>query len=96
MSPSGLRKFLDGSSPYSATQRKLERWYVRESARYGGGLSVGSAFAALSVLVQDLPPQRRRRVLEEMLEMLQREYGDVQEPIPGWLEVLPELIRWEE
>lgn len=36
MSPSGLKKFLLGTSPYAATLRKLRTWF-NNKAYYGGG-----------------------------------------------------------
>lgn len=51
MSPTGLQKVLDGADSYSRTRRKLERWYVRESVRYGGGVNAAAVIAALRVTV---------------------------------------------
>lgn len=88
MSPSGLQKVLDGSQPYSATQRKLERWYVRQSAQPGGTLGAESASAALRVLVQDLPPRRRPEVLGRLLETLAEAHRSGGRPLPEWLAAL--------
>lgn len=77
MSPSGLQKFLDGASPYSATRRKLERWFVRESA--------GSALAALRVLVDDLPPSRRDAAVGDMLASLESAFRRARRPVPPWI-----------
>lgn len=68
MSPSGLQKFLDGSSPYSATRKKLARWYVRR----GHEPDVHAALAALEVLVQDLPPVERLQAMDRALVALAR------------------------
>lgn len=51
MSPTGVQKVLDGADSYSRTRRKLERWYVRESVRYGGGVNAAAVIAALRVTV---------------------------------------------
>lgn len=93
MSPTGLRKLLEGSRPYSATRQKLERWYVRETAQYGGPLSAGSAFAALRVLVQDLPVAHRRGALEGLFAAVREAYAAAQTPEPVWLEELRELVE---
>src|SRR5690606_2328711 len=71
MSPSGLQKFLDGATPYTMTRQKLERWYVREAARYGGGPGTGSALAALQILIQDLPAAGRDEAAIEILDLLE-------------------------
>lgn len=84
MSPSGLQKFLGGAQPYFATRRKLDRWYVRESARYESDLGAGSAFAALRVLVNDLPPVRRRPALQRLVGVLEDSYSSAGER-PRWL-----------
>ncbi len=81
MSPSGLRKFLSSASPYSATRRKLERWYVRR----GSAPDVHSALAALEVLVQDLPPAERIRGMERILKGLERSRTG---RLPGWIKQL--------
>jgi hypothetical protein len=96
MSPTGLQKVLDGARPYSATRRKLERWYVRETAQYPGSFSAGSAFAALSVLVQDLPPGRRKDVLARLVSDLREGYAAAGPPIPSWVDELQPLVEGKE
>ncbi|HEX7049346.1 MAG TPA: hypothetical protein VF188_03955 [Longimicrobiales bacterium] len=85
MSPTGLRKFLSGATPYSATRRKLERWYVREAARYGDDLGPGSASAALRILGHGLPPEERRRALNQMLDVLEAAHREAGRTPPPWL-----------
>lgn len=98
MSPSGLQKFLDGATPYSGTRRKLERWYVRESAvTYGAELGGGTALAALRVLTQDLPAHSEQHALEEILASLEHAHRVAHRSMPGWLrEVREELERRRE
>lgn len=88
MSPTGLRKFLEGSSPYTPTRRKLERWYVREAAAHQGDVSHEAAVAALRVLVQDLPPARRRPAAEALLGALEHAYEGARLTAPEWLRAL--------
>lgn len=95
MSPTGLQKFLAGATPYSATRRKLERWYVRETAGYGGDLTVGSALAALRVLVQDLPPRDQPGALTELVSLLEKVYRIQERAAPPWLRELRSLIERE-
>lgn len=89
MAPSGLRKFLDGSRPYTATRRKLHRWYVREGHT---DTTPFAARSALDVVVADLPPRHRADALRGMLESLRERYGRAKEPVPEWLaQLLDEL-----
>lgn len=89
MSPSGLQKFVDGAVPYLPTRQKLERWYVRETAEYHGGMTLAAALAAVRVLIDDLPPPRQERAAQELVSTLARLYGE-EDARPTWLE---ELIR---
>ncbi len=88
MSPSGLQKFMDGSVPYLPTRQKLERWYVRETARSGDEMSLEVAMAALHLLVDDLPLARRRRALLDLVATLEAAYNGAEAPLPSWLEDL--------
>lgn len=85
MSPTGLQKVLGGADSYSRTRRKLERWYVREAARYGGGLDAAAVSAALRVAVQDLTPARRGETLDRLLAELEAGYTGDGRPPPPWL-----------
>lgn len=85
MSPTGLQKFLDGSTPYAATRRKLERWYVREAASRAGAADAESVRAALHVLGRDLPAAERRKALEDIVLRLEAAYRDAGREPPPWL-----------
>src|SRR5690606_39417205 len=85
MTPTGLQKFLAGATPYAATRRKLERWYVREAASTPGAIDVESARAALLVLGQDLPATERRKVLMDIVLRLEAAYHDANLETPAWL-----------
>lgn len=85
MSPSGLRKFLDGAEPYSSTRHKLDRWYFAEG---GGEITAKAAESALELLVQDLPPASRREALEQLIRVLIRIYADRDQAQPSWLSQL--------
>ena len=55
MSATGLQKFLEGGKPFTATRRRLERWYVLHGpGRHETSLTGPSAMAILRVLVQSL------------------------------------------
>jgi len=86
LSPAGLQKFVDGARPYTATRRKLERWYVLHGpGRLAQGLTGGSALAILRVLVQDLSPSRHRHTIDELVKSLGAAYQAARLPEPGWL-----------
>ncbi|HEX6937969.1 MAG TPA: hypothetical protein VF158_01055 [Longimicrobiales bacterium] len=85
MSPTGLQKFLHGATPYSATRRKLERWYVREVASYGGAPDAESLRAALHILGRDLPRGERERALADIVQRLETAYRDAGLAPPPWL-----------
>lgn len=95
MSPTGLQKFLDGSHPYSATRRKLERWYVLHGpGRIPSSLQGDSALAILRVLVQDLSPARHRPTMEMLLASMEEAYAAARLPRPRWLgDLAAELDR---
>lgn len=90
MSPTGLRKFLDGAGPYAATRRKLERWYVRERPAYGSEVTAVVAQNALRLLVQDLPPGRREQATRTLLAGLHEEFARAESEPPEWLAELLE------
>ncbi len=81
MSPTGLQNFLDGSSPYSATRKKLERWYVRS----GHDPDHHAALAALEVLVQHLPPAERTQAVRRLVGVVAK--GKTGRP-PSWVKLL--------
>ncbi|HLM67397.1 MAG TPA: hypothetical protein VK358_07715, partial [Longimicrobium sp.] len=60
MSPTGLKKFLQGTAPYSPTLRRLRNWYVQYAAVQSGEVQTQDATAALAVLVHDLSPDPRK------------------------------------
>lgn len=95
MSPAGLQKFVDGAHPYSATRRKLERWYVLHGpGRRLGALTGDSALTILRVLVHDVSPARHRQTVEALVKSLGDAYHTAHLPEPGWLaEVRGELER---
>ena len=94
MSPTGLQKFLDGGHPYSATRRKLERWYVLHGpGRLESGLRGDSALTILRVLVQDLSPARHRPTMELLLASLEEAYRSARIARPAWLGELRAELR---
>ena len=66
MSPSGLKKVLDGASPYQSTRHKLEQWSRRHlSGQYDTALN-----AALHTILRQVPRSRRARAHEQTAAIL--------------------------
>lgn len=82
MSPTGLQKFLAGTSPSDATCRKLERWGF-ERAAAGDAPTAETAAAVLRVLVGELPPRRHPEAVDRLLAVLEAAYEGAS---PPWLE----------
>lgn len=66
MSPSGLKKFLDGGEPYTKTRQRLELWY----STWGTAQRTHIRDAALAVLVKTFPEARREAVAQRLREVL--------------------------
>jgi hypothetical protein len=88
MSPTGLKKFLLGTAPYSPTVRRLRSWYVQYAAVQGEGVEMEDAVAALSVLVHDLAPAPRRTTAGCLLDCMERGYEQSGRSQPGWVKEL--------
>ena len=85
MSPTGLKKFLLGTAPYSPTLRRLRRWYLQHAALSTGEVSRHDASAALVVLIHDLRPEPRRETTECVLDCLERGYDLSSRSRPMWV-----------
>jgi transcriptional regulator with XRE-family HTH domain len=88
MSPTGLKKFLEGTAPYSPTVRRLRNWYVRYTAVQQSDVETVDASAALSVLVHDLGSDSRRSAALHVLDALSGGYQQSGKPQPAWLSEL--------
>jgi len=92
MTSAGLQKFIEGGQPYTATRRRLERWYVLHGPGRHQAPSGGGALAILRLLVQDLSPARHRPTLELLVKSIEDAYSSAQLTPPGWVgEVRGEL-----
>ena len=85
MSPTGLKKFLQGTAPYSPTLRRLRAWYVQYAAVQHGHVQLEDASAALSVLVHDLSPDPRKGTAGCLLECVGRGYDQSGKARPSWM-----------
>lgn len=93
MSPTGLQKLVDGGSPYTATRKRLERWFIKESSRYVAETSPESARAALAILTHDLSPGDRSEVIARLLAVLESQYKEVGDRTPAWIKDLKRKYR---
>lgn len=85
MSPTGLKKFLLGTAPYSPTIRRLRNWYVRFAAVQGSGVEPEDASAALAVLTHDLGSGARRDAAVFVLDALGSGYEQSGKSKPEWI-----------
>src|ERR1700745_791520 len=88
MSPTGLKKFLMGTSPYSPTLRRLRKWYLQHAALPTGEGAYHDASPALVVLTHDLQPEPRREAADCLLECLERGYQLSGRSRPRWVSEL--------
>src|SRR6202008_3721345 len=84
MSPTGLKKFLFGTAPYSPTVRRLRKWYIRHAAVPTGKVAYDDACAAIAVLTHDLPGTPRRETADCVLDCLARGYDAPGQPRRRW------------
>ncbi|HLM66057.1 MAG TPA: hypothetical protein VK358_00955 [Longimicrobium sp.] len=85
MSPTGLKKFLLGTAPYSPTLRRLRNWYVQYSSLQEGHVDLQVATAALGVLVHDLAPDPRAETAACLIDCVARGYELSGKPRPAWV-----------
>jgi hypothetical protein len=88
MSPTGLKKFLQGTAPYSPTLRRLRNWYVHYAAVQSGEVLTQDATAAIAVLVHDLSPDPRRVAAGCVLDCVTRGYDQSGKTRPVWINEL--------
>ena len=93
MSPTGLKKFLLGTAPYSPTLRRLRKWYVHHAALPTGEVDYEDASAAIAVLTHDLPGEPRREAADCVLDCLGRGYDATGRPRPRWVAELRQELE---
>jgi hypothetical protein len=86
----GLHRLLQGSEPQLRTRRKLEAWFVQRLSANGEGLDTDAALAALQLLLQDLSPEKRKRVFAQALKFWTGVYEAEMGDRPAWLQQLSE------
>jgi hypothetical protein len=87
MSPMGLKHFLEGRRPYSATLRKLNVWFVAYASQEMG-FGEDAARAALALLLDGIPEEGRDEAAEMLLDDLWRTHRHFGSRPPGWLTAL--------
>ena len=92
MSPTGLKKFIEGTDPYGPTLRRLRKWYVHHSTP-PIEVERDDVTAALSVLTFDLPAAPRRETADNMLDCLGQGYDASGRARPHWVAELRELLK---
>lgn len=91
LSPTGLKKFLLGTAPYSPTLRRLRTWYVRHAAELGdrsASLTQEDAVAALKVLTNGFDAATGRVLAVQVTEALRSAYRETGRTPPVWVEDL--------
>ncbi len=84
MSVTGFRAFLQGSNPFESTREKLTVWYLRHTAAGEPGQTLDVVEAALAVLVEAIPPEKRADAMRELVDAMERSYRAAGVPIPKW------------
>lgn len=84
MSPMGLQHFINGTSPYRSTLRKLTAWYVNRGASRGE-FSEETVLAALAILLDGLPDEQQPAARTELLDRIAGLYEAARTDVPHWL-----------
>src|SRR5216117_1371791 len=87
ISPNGLRNFLNGSAPRSATRAKLERW-LAEQGRTSRPPNVGQLVRLLNELAGDLSTQQTAALAGDIAGLLANAYEARRLSPPRWVQDL--------
>ena len=87
MSPMGLKHFVAGTQPYSATYRKLIAWYTVHPAE-AGGFSVEAARGAMKVMTDGLPEEARAAAAVAVIGVVLAQHEKAGTRPPAWLAAL--------
>jgi len=87
LSAPAVQNFIEGAEPRRpSTVQKLEGWYVRHLASGKSELSSEVVRASILLLVRDLPPVDRARVVAEVLELVAAHHSSRLGFVPRWLD----------
>ena len=92
ISPNGLRNFLNGAAPRSATRLKLERWLAGQG-RVSRPPSVGQLVRLLNELSGDLSPKQTAQLGRDIAELLAEAYETRRLEPPHWVQALLRHFR---
>lgn len=93
VSPNGLRNFVNGSVPRSATRAKLERWLASLDHRSARPPTVGHLVRLLSELSADLSPQQTVMLGRNISALLADAYEARRLSPPNWVQDLLRHFR---
>jgi len=88
ISPNGLRNFINGSAPRSATRAKLERWLASLDHRTVPPPTVGHLVRLLTDLSGDLSPQQTVLLGRSISAVLADAYEARRLSPPRWVQDL--------
>jgi hypothetical protein len=92
LSPNGLRNFLNGSAPRSATRAKLERC-LSSQQRVTRPPNIGQLVRLLDELSGDLSPQQTMRLGREIAGLLAAAYETRRLSPPRWVQQFLQQYR---
>ncbi len=88
VSPNGLRNFVNGSLPRSATRAKMERWLASLDHRSVPPPTVGHLVRLLTELSGDLSPQQTALLGRNISSLLAEAYEARRVSPPSWVQDL--------
>lgn len=84
MSPMGLQHFVNGTSPYRGTLRKLTAWYVNRTGS-PGEFSEETVRAALAILLDGIADEQQPAARVQLLTLLVHQHQKAGTEPPAWL-----------
>lgn len=92
ISPNGLRNFLNGAAPRSATRVKLERWLAAQH-RVSRPPNIGQFVRLLSEVTGDLTPQQTVSLGREVAQIIAAAYEQRRLSPPDWVRELAKRFK---
>jgi hypothetical protein len=92
LSPNGLRNFLNGATPRSATRVKLEHWLAAQH-RVSRPPNVGQLVRLLRDVAGDLAPQQVLALGRDVAELLAARYEERRLSPPRWVQELAKPFK---
>jgi hypothetical protein len=92
ISPTGLRNFLSGAAPRSATRVRLERWLAAQH-RVSRPPNVGQFVRLLGELAGDLSPQQTLALGRDVAQLVAAAYEQRRLSPPAWVRDLAKRLR---